>query len=144
MNTILAHDELDYVMHYITMGLYTESSTDATEMVGGFNEALDAWYFYETGQQSAEAPKPTQPLTGDLIDTLELLDQHRPYGWLQASLNLLEMDLPQRNRLGSAPRQLRAATRKDRQVHSMYNEVSPPIGERFGFVSMRLSTSLVI
>lgn len=136
MNTILAHDELDYVMHYITMGLYTESSTDATEMVGGFYEALDAWYFYETGQQSAEAPKPTQPLTGDLIDTLEFLDQHRPYCWLQASLNLLEMDLPQRNRLGSAPRQLRAATRKDRRVHSMYNEVSPPIGERFGFVSM--------
>lgn len=135
-NTVLASDELDYVMHYITMGLYTDKPTDATEMVMGLNEDLDAWYFYKIGQQTVEAPKPAQPLTADLIDTLDLLDRHRPYGWLQASLNLLEMDLPLRDQLGSAPRQLRAATRKDRQVHSMYNEVSPPVGERFGFVAM--------
>ncbi len=135
-NTILAADELDYVMHYITMGLYTDKPTDATEMVMGLNEDLDAWYFYKIGQQAVAAPKPTQPLTADLIDTLHLLDEHRPYGWLQASLNLLEMDLPQRNQLGSAPRQLRAATRKDRRPHSMYSEASAPVGERFGFVAM--------
>lgn len=135
-NTILASDELDYVMHYITMGLYTDNPTDATEMVMGLNEDLDAWYFYEIGQQTVEAPKPAQPLTVELIDALDLLNEHRPYGWLQASLNLLEMDLPQRDQLGGAPRRLRATTRKDHQAHSMYNEVSPPVGERFGFVAM--------
>lgn len=135
-NNILAYDELDYVMHYITMGLYSDNPADTTQMVTSLNEDLDAWYFYKIGQHTVEAPKPIQPLTADLIDTLDLLDEHRPYGWLQASLNLLEMDLPQRDLLGSAPRRLRAATRKDCQVHSMYNEVSPPLGERFGFVAM--------
>lgn len=135
-NTVLATDELDYVMHYITMGLYTDKDVDVTELVLSLTDDLDAWYFYKSGQRPTVASKPAQPLTVDLVDTLELLDAHRPYGWLQASLNLLEMDLPQRAQLGGAPRQLRATTKKDRQPHSMYVEVAAPIGERFGFVAM--------
>jgi hypothetical protein len=97
---------------------------------------LDAWYFYERSQRTTFAPKPTQPLTPDMIETLDMLNTHRPRGWLQASLNLLEMDLPQRAQRSGAPRDLRATTRKDRRLHSMYVEVNAPDGERFGFVAM--------
>lgn len=135
-STILANDELDYVMHYITMGLYTDNAGDTTEMIVNLNEELDAWYFYKIGQQSIEAPKPSQPLAPDVVSTLDLLSRHRPYGWLQASLNLLELDVPLRDQIGGAPKRLRATTRKDRQVHSMYQEITPPVGERFGLVAM--------
>lgn len=135
-NTVLANDELDYVMHYLTMGLYADEDVDATELVTSLTDDLDAWYFYESGQRTTFAPKPTQPLTADMIDTLELLNVHRPHGWLQASINLLEMDVPQRAQLSGATRELRATSKKDRQPHSMYVEVNAPVGERFGFVAM--------
>jgi hypothetical protein len=135
-NTVLASDELDYVMHYLTMGLYTDEDVDVTELISSLTEDLDAWYFYESGQRTTYAPKPAQPLSPDMIDTLDLLDTHRPRGWLQASLNLLEMDLPQRAQLSGAPRDLRATTKTDRRLHSMYVEVNAPVGERFGYIAM--------
>ena len=135
-NSILASDELDYVMHYITKGLYADSPLEATEMVMGLNEDLDAWYFHRIGQEPVAAPKPTQPLCTELSDLLDLLGEERPYGWLQASLNLLEMDVPVRDQLGSAPRRLRAETQRDHRLHSEYREVSSPSGKRFGFIAM--------
>ncbi len=135
-NTVLATDELDYVMHYLLMGLYTDEDKDATELVSSLTEDLDAWYFYRSGQKTTFAPKPAQPLTTDMADTLDLLNDHRPHGWLQASINLLEMDLPQRAQLSGAPRKLRATTRHDHQLHSMYVEVKAPAAERFGFIAM--------
>jgi hypothetical protein len=135
-NSVLAVDELDYVMHYLLMGLYTDEDADVTHIVSSLTEDLDAWYFYKSGQRARFTPKPTQQLTLDMVDTLDLLNAQRPHGWLQASLNLLEMDLPERAQLSEAPRELRATSKMDRQIHSMYVEVNAPAGQRFGFVAM--------
>ena len=41
-NTVLANDELDYVMHYLLMGLYTDDHKDVLELVSSLTEDLDA------------------------------------------------------------------------------------------------------
>jgi hypothetical protein len=135
-NKILAADELDYVMHYITMGLYTDEPNNSTELVVNLTEDLDAWYFHKIGLRETQSPKPAQRLTSSVIEILDALDTHRPYGWLQTSFNLLEMDLPMRDRIGDEPQRLRALARKDRRQHSMYLEASGPQSDRFGFVAM--------
>src|SRR3546814_6586191 len=79
-NTVLANDELDYVMHYLIMGPYTDEDEDVMELVSSLTEDLDAWYFYTSGQRTTLAPKPTQPLTPDTIGRASYRETCGRYG----------------------------------------------------------------
>jgi hypothetical protein len=140
-NRVLANDELDYLMHYISNGLYTDEPSDETELVTSLTDPLDEWHSFKHGHRKTFAPRPAQPINKDLGELLDLLEKHRPHGWLPASLALLEMDVPQREAMGSAPRVLRQQTRRDRLPHSSFTGVRPPKAEAFGVIAMSFARS---
>ncbi len=141
-NQVLANDELDYFMHYLTRGLYTDEPTDGIQMVASLTDPLDEWHAHKHGHRKQFAPKPAQPISRDLGAVLDLLDRHRPYGWLQASLALLELDEDSRDEVGGSPRALRAKTRGDRRTHSVARKFVPPKLAPFGVIVMSFERGL--
>jgi hypothetical protein len=94
---IEAHDELDWVGHYITEGLYFDDYFDGDRppdvfRLLSYTEPIDAWYFTRAGVRSVPAPKPEQPIPKRLAALLRRLADERPAHWITASLALLECD----------------------------------------------------
>ncbi len=124
---VMANDELDYVMHYLTFGLH-DPPDGAVEFVANLTPDLDAWYFYETGERQTPAPRPRQPIGKDLDEMLDALSQARPFGWLLASISLLELRVEARDQVAAEPRRLRNLTQRDRHAHSMFFPVPSGLG----------------
>ncbi len=134
-NNILAIDELDYVMHYLTNGLFPEGSP-ATTLVLSLTDELDAWIFYEEGLRDTPALKPAQQIDPEVDEILSLLDLHRPFGWLGASIGLLELAPEPRARVAHEGRRLRELTTSDGRPHSMYLETPPAPTKPLIFIAM--------
>jgi hypothetical protein len=94
---IQAHDELDWVGHYISEGLYFddyfEGSTppDVFRLLS-YTEPIDSWYFTRAGVRTVPAPKPEQPMPKRFAALIERLADERPRHWLTATLALLDHD----------------------------------------------------
>ncbi len=76
-----AHDELDWFGSYLHQGLYFDDMLASGEVdmvqLQGFTDAIDAYYWYQTGQRRTPAPKPAQPMPDvfrQLIRELEEMD----------------------------------------------------------------------
>jgi hypothetical protein len=96
-----AHDELDWVGHYIAEGLYFGSffeSDDAPSLVRllSYTEPIDSWYFARSGDRAVPTAKPEQPLPHGLRRLLRRLESERPEHWLLACVALLDGDTESR------------------------------------------------
>jgi hypothetical protein len=125
MNNIQAADELDYVMHYLTEGLFPEGTPDVTTLILNLTDELDAWVFYAEGLRETPAPKPAQEIDTESAEILDRLEEVRPFGWLGASTSLLELAPDTRARVANEARRLRDLTAADGELHSMYLETPP-------------------
>jgi hypothetical protein len=102
-----AHDELDYLMHYVTRGLFfrEENSPNADQRVllTRFTEELDQYYRRVEGL-TGRGKKPKPRLGKGTGKILQILERHLPRHWLTASLELLEYDPKvQEELLGKVP-----------------------------------------
>lgn len=135
-NNYLAVDELDYVMHYLTAGLFPEGSPGVTTLILSLTDDLDAWVFYNEGLRETPAPKPAQEIDAESVEILTLLEQNRPYGWLGASTSLLELGPGTRARVAHEARRLRDLSTADGETHSMYFETPPAPTKSLIFIVM--------
>ncbi len=99
---IEAHDELDWVGHYIAEGLFFDRFFDRSDPPDKFRllsytEPIDAWYFTRSGLRTVDTPKPAQPLPALLAGLIERLENHRPNGWTLAAVALLDGDQDSRD-----------------------------------------------
>lgn len=94
---IEAHDELDWVGHYISEGLYFDdyfegdTPPDVFRLLS-YTEPIDSWYFTRAGVRTVPAPKPEQPMPKRFAALLRRLADEQPRHWLTASLALLDHD----------------------------------------------------
>jgi hypothetical protein len=94
---IEAHDELDWVGHYLKEGLYFDNYFDEANPPNAFRllsytEPIDAWYFTRAGLRTIEAPKPTQGIPQNLHFLIQRLEHERPRHWILAAVALLNGD----------------------------------------------------
>lgn len=115
-----ASEELDYFMRYLTTGLYTEPGQAGIAMLPSQTDRLDAWYEYSRGDRAVAAEKPQQPIPAGLADLLDSLNEHRPYGWLSTSIDLLDLDGPLRREIGDLLLTLRRESRMDGKMHTKF------------------------
>lgn len=91
---IKAHDELDWVGHYILEGLFFDQFLEGPKAPNVFRllsytEPIDSWYFWRAGFRTVETPKPTPEVPDGLRQLIERLETERPKHWTTASLGLL-------------------------------------------------------
>jgi hypothetical protein len=94
---VSAHDELDWVGHYLAEGLYFDWLFSGDEppdvlRLTSYTDPIDAWYFTRAGWRTIRAPKPEQPLPARLKAFLSRIERERPAHWITASIALLDGD----------------------------------------------------
>ncbi len=139
---VVAVDELDYVMLYLSGRLTEIVASGAPTMVTSLTDELDAWIFYEAGLRETPASKPALPIDRDTSEMLQALETHRPVGWLGASIALLSAQPDRRADIAREPMRLRDLSARDRKPHSMYLE-TPELATRstiFVILSFPLGT----
>ena len=92
---IEAHDELDWVGHYLSEGLFFDHYFDGEDpptvfRLLSYTEPIDAWYFTREGVRTVEAPKPAQPIPAHLAALIRRLERERPDHWIFAGVALLD------------------------------------------------------
>lgn len=97
-----AHDELDWVGHYLSEGLFFDPFFEGDDSpivfrLLSYTEPIDAWYFTRDGARTVEAPKPAQPIPEHLALLMKRLEEERPQHWLLASVALLDGDQQSRD-----------------------------------------------
>ena len=99
---IAAHDELDWVGHYIAEGLFFDGYFDGDDPPDRFRllsytEPIDAWYFTRDGVRTIDAPKPDQGVPENLRLLIRRLERERPRHWVRAAIALLDGDQESRD-----------------------------------------------
>ena len=94
---VIAHDELDWLGHYITNALCLESLAEsATHERPAFlptqSEQFDAWYSYDDGRRDLDTRKPRSYVPTALRELIGRLELERPEHWILASIILLDGD----------------------------------------------------
>lgn len=115
-----ASEELDYFMAYLTRGLYAEPDEAGITILASQTDELNAWYEFTRGERMNESAKPRQPIPTRLAALLDFLNDHRPYGWLSTSIDLLNLDGELRNEIGDIPISLRGKSRADGKEHATF------------------------
>jgi hypothetical protein len=119
-SNILARDELDYLMHYVSWGL--SGDEDHKELTPGLADDLLDWYSHKRGERRTVANKPRrikEPVVNLLLDALE---SHRPTGWLKVSDAILSLDKESRRIIDAVPRELKKLTQDCHEDRSRYLE----------------------
>lgn len=90
---LAATDELDWWMHYLSLGLYFEDKEERKRIrFTSLTDPLDAWVLHERGLRQAPAPRPTMSVPRGTRNFLELICAERPDGWVQAACTMLSPD----------------------------------------------------
>jgi hypothetical protein len=97
LKRVSAHDELDWVGHYIHEGLHFDGKLEHEGVPVGYNllsytEPIDSWYFARAGHRTVPTPKPHHDLPPELDALIRKLQLAAPPRWLAAALCLLEGD----------------------------------------------------
>ncbi|QCP00072.1 hypothetical protein FCN77_23105 [Arthrobacter sp. 24S4-2] len=117
---ILARDELDYLMHYVSWGL--SPASDDTELTPGLADDLLDWYGHKNGERRSVASRPRrieEPVVNLLLNVLE---RNRPPGWLRVSEAILNLDKASRQIANSVPREVKKSTLDSHEDCSQYVE----------------------
>lgn len=102
LRNVEASDELDYMMHYVIQGLFFRGKNKPREnehlKIVAYTDDLDQYYRRRQGLTEKGA-KPRVRLGPHTERFLGLLEKWRPKGWMTASLQFLEFDPPDREKL---------------------------------------------
>jgi hypothetical protein len=99
-----AHDELDWVGHYIKDGLFfdyifdNEHPPDVYRLLS-YTEPIDEWYFARAGLLRRDVPRPCQDLPPQLRSFISKLERVRPTHWVLAGMLLLSGDQSSRQQV---------------------------------------------
>ncbi|MFH8664912.1 hypothetical protein ACIBM4_17090 [Streptomyces sp. NPDC050256] len=92
---VSAHDELDWVGHYLKEGLFFDGflvDGPARMRLLSYTDFIDAWYLTRELEGVAPAEKPAPRIPEGLRDLLGRLEKVRPAHWITASLALIDGD----------------------------------------------------
>lgn len=94
---IQAHDELDWLGHYLSEGLFFDQYFEGDDPPSAFRllsytEPIDSWYFGRAGLRTVDTPKPSQEVSAELDRLIRRLERERPEHWVVAGLALLDGD----------------------------------------------------
>jgi hypothetical protein len=95
IGNISAHDELDWVGHYISEGLYFDDIMTSQEIeyrLTSYTDPFDAYFFALEGGRAKHTPKPQRRYPTEVGRLLRLLQAKRSSGSLLASLFILDWD----------------------------------------------------
>lgn len=102
LRTVEAHDELNYLMHYVEFGLFFEGSNRLKEnesmLLSGFTENLDQYYRKVEGISDI-GEKPRVKIGKNTVAMIQLLTASRATGSVSTCIELLDLDLPDREEL---------------------------------------------
>ena len=100
---VVAHDEQDWLGHYITDALCLEALAESASherpaFLPTQSEQFDAWYSYDDGRRDSYTKEPRQYLPTPLRGLIDRLELERPDHWILASVILLDGDRAARMR----------------------------------------------
>ncbi|GAA1055924.1 hypothetical protein GCM10017608_14190 [Agromyces luteolus] len=138
--TVLAQDELDYFMYFLSEGLYIEVDPDVEQqewkhsrvttakrrkfrnqsvtILASHTVSLDSWYFYQQGDRHTPAPKPHLNVRDELKSFVDLIADARPPGWLPTAAALLSGDASTRRGVLEMPAILGEMSHRDGLQHT--------------------------
>lgn len=137
---VAAHDELDWLGHYLAEGLYFDRHFEGSQAPGqvrllSYTDAIDAWYFTRAGIREVPAPKPAQEIPSNLAWLVRRLERERPRHWVLAAVALLDGDQRSRNLWDDS-----IAHMRDRVAGAGWSNASQLFDKRLGvtlYVDMR-------
>jgi len=120
LGNVEAYDELDWLGHYLSEGLYFEeiskSAIDGLRLLS-YTTSMDAYFMHQTGERATHAPKPSQHLP-ELFKQiiLELEDKHSS-GYSEIICTLLDMNPATQTKFAKLFKRCRDRTRRDGKMH---------------------------
>ena len=102
-----AHDELDWVGHYLKDGLFFDRYFDGANppdrfRLMTFTEPIDTWYFSRAGMLKESVIRPNQGLPAGLLGLIRRLEHDRPRHWITAAIMLINGDEESRTLLADS------------------------------------------
>ena len=100
VGSILADDELDWFVHYLSEGLYFEDhlkgiKPDRLRLLT-YTTDIDSYYLYVIGDRVTPAPKPTQRMPDLFRTVMNELEASGAQGYVGVSMTLLELGSKER------------------------------------------------
>jgi hypothetical protein len=119
---ITAHDELDWLGHYLKEGLYFDDIFEREDAPSIFNllhysQDFDNYYLYETGQRHSHVEKPRQPMPAICRQLLNELEANHPLGYSRACGAILDLSGEAREQLALAIHSQKRRTKADNGLH---------------------------
>ena len=118
---IYAHDELDWLGHYLTEGLYFEeiaSTENAILRLLSYTTQFDDYYFYQLGIRQTPAPKPGWKLPPTLHRIIQELEATAAPGYSEVVFRLLDISADSHDQFVGFFDRIRKETRKDGRLHN--------------------------
>ena len=136
---VQAHDELDWLGHYLTEGLFFDDFLEQGEKPVIFNLLSYSWifddyYYFITGQRKSPVEKPSQKMPHLMKLVLRELETQHQEGYLDAACALLDMDDQNREDFFRYSEEFRRKALHDRGIHDLsIPHVSAGFGVTFMF-----------
>lgn len=94
LGRVFAMDELDYLGHYISEGLFfdewAKENPDTYFRLLSYTEVFDNWYFAKEGVRTVETEKPARPMSPRVSSLATTLSSVRPDGWIIPCIAMLD------------------------------------------------------
>lgn len=121
---VQAHDELDWLGHYLLEGLFFDEIKEQGEGPFVFNLLSYSWifddyYFFITGQRNSPVEKPSQKMPPLMQVVLRELEVQHQEGYLDAACALMDMSGQNREDFFRYCEEFRRKTLKDRGIHDI-------------------------
>lgn len=133
LGKVTAHDELDWLGHYIKEGLYFDELFQEDGGPGllrllSYSEQFDSWYFARAGVRTVETPKPEQVLPDIMAELISRLERERPPHHVTAGVLMLDLAGDDRDFLSAA-----ISMARDRVSEKGWSNVSIGMTGLYGF-----------
>lgn len=115
-----AHDELDWLGHYLAEGLYFERLKDSDidmMQLTSYSTSFDDYYFYKTGRRTTPAEKPVQKVAATLKQIILDLEKTKLFGYTECVCDLLNWDGDGQQKIARHFDQVRNSSLSDGQAH---------------------------
>lgn len=120
LGRVQAHDELDFLMHYVERGLYAsefDKGPEANVLLASFTGKLDNYYMRL--EEGLPAIKPFVPIPGELSKVLASIEWHPGHRGVALMLSLLEFDERGREDIATKLEEMNERSLADGSVHTI-------------------------
>jgi hypothetical protein len=124
---MVAIEEADLVMYYLTQGLYVEGDEGPpVTFLPSLTDPIDAYYLHKHGKRKTSAKKPAPRLHRELDSVIHFLEEQRPSGWSSTVSFLLDMHGDDQNALGRRIAKMRRLSRRLGKPHDQSLTLANP------------------